>query len=524
MKMNKPTQMIHNINFKLTKQTIFPVVLCIALILFLLTKGYISRERTVSELKVGIQEDIGIGIVEEEFVSEEVLYSTHVYSNLNLEEAIDGVFNLNNSVYDLNNQTIYINKPISFIGPGKIKNGHLIVHDTQDISFHQLETENVDITFSNASNIAIEDVKFQNIYGDILGFVVISQNVKDLLIRRNSFTNIQYKTSATTYGCGIKVLAYDTTLSNIEISENTFDQIYGPSAIWIGGNNAVIDKMIIDNNTIHDTESFGIEFFQYDGKINVTNTYVQNNDIYNIGSIRKTVSGKGCGGIYSNLENVEIYVLNNTIKRVREVGIEGYYTAIENNYIEDTGYDQINHPIEDNAGIYTSSPMVKGNTIINPGLNGGIHKFSNDVLSDMIIKNNVIKNVFDYWESNKTYHKGDVVVSGEKWYSCTQGGISGEVYLTGTLERIMDGTCVWSYKKPLADSAIQLNAVGGLERIEISNNYVLDIKYFNWLSGFIDEIHITNNKHEVDNFKLEDIEFLTGYGNRRITNGKIQLK
>lgn len=434
------------------------------------------------------------------------------------------IVDLGNREYDLSGATVYIKGPITLKGPAKIINGQISIQDTKDVQIDSIETDNVYVTLQNSSNVHIKNSVFQNINDDILGFIVIREKAMDLFIEDNKFSNIVYATSATTYGCGLKFLAIDTDYKNINIINNTFKEIYGPASIWIGGHNTNISELNIEGNKISDTESFGIELYQYDGRLNFQDTYIKSNIISNIGSVRETSNGAGCGGIYNNLNEGHIFVQMNQIKNVLEVGIEGYYESIENNRIEDTGADQANHPIKDSAGIYSSSPKIAGNTVINPGYYGGIHNYTSGVLSGMVISGNIIKNVFDYWQPRHSYEKGDLIVAGDNWYVCTQKGVSGDEPMFDTLTKIDDGTCLWSYKKPLSEAGIHLNAEGGLENITICNNTVTDMKYFNSLSGFINHINIFNNTYTSERLSIENMEFLYGYGNRTIADGIIETE
>ncbi len=511
--------------FKVLRGWTIRVLLFLSCITVLLLFLVLNRSQNIESIIIPalIEEDTNNEVLQEPTI--EVRNKVVVERDVGvftLEAVNEGVLYLADKEYDLEDKTIRINKPIVISGPGKLVNGHIIIHDTSRVVLEQLETENVDITIANTTDVTIKNMTFNNIYQDILGFIVVGSKVSHLKIQNNTFSNIQYVSSQSTYGCGIKIMAHDTQLSTIEISENTFSKIHGPAAIWAGGDHATIDNLLISNNEIHDTESFGIEFFQVAEDFMIKNSSVKYNNIYDIGAIRNKGNGAGCGGIYSNLKGADIKVIGNTIRRVCEAGIEGYYTSIEENTIEDTGCDQLNYPIDDSAGIYTSSPLVSGNTIINPGYYGGIHFFTEGILTDMVIKDNVIKNMFEYWEEKKNYSIGDLVVSKEKWYVCTKEGISGNKPLADTVGGLKDGTCQWDYKKPLSDSAIRLNAIKGLERLEIRDNYVLDIKQFNALSGFVDHIAIYDNIHASNKLSKKSMVYLTGYGNRAIENENIE--
>ena len=436
-----------------------------------------------------------------------------------------GVLELDNKIYDLHNTTTNIDKPIKIVGEGKIINGCIMIKNTSDVIIRDVETESLFIKISSSANITIENCKFNELISDVQGFISFEGSCNDIKLLNNIFKNVSYISSSSTYGCGIKIEINNdnsvTTMDNITISNNYFSNIHGPAAIWIGGYNVTYNDLVIDSNEIKDTESFGIEFYHVDnkikGKLKFNNCFVTNNNICDIGSVRERNKGAGCGGIYNNITESGIYVINNEVKRVREVGIEGFYSLVQGNYIEDTGCDQLNHPIKDSAGIYDGGDNIIDNTIINPGCYGGIHYYSANIIKNKIISGNKIANVYERWQPDTFYNVGALVVSKDNWYVCVMEGTSGNKEINGEGENIVDGTCIWNYKKPLAKIGVNLNGVLGISNIEIVNNTANDFNIFASMSGFVSDIKIYDNLYTGKNLN-DYIKFLSGYGSRICKN------
>ncbi len=426
-----------------------------------------------------------------------------------------GVINLKGGNYHLGNRSITISQPIKILGPGKLINGRLMIKKTSGFAFDKIETENFSLMIKDSSKIQIKDSSFTKIKADLEGFIYLEGAASEINISKNTFSHIEYLTSSSTYGAGIKINVVNANVNNLNISHNNFEYIHGPAAIWIGGSNCKMADVTIASNVIQNTESFGIELFRYNGVINFKNTHIYSNKLYNIGSARKVNYGNGASAIYNNLFDGDLYVNDNEIKKVLEVGIEGYYTKVENNYIEDTGADQLNRPIMDSAGIYTIGPIVRGNTIVNPGYYGGIHKFDSGIISGKEITNNIIKNVFQYWKPNTHYQVNDLVVINSAWYRCIKSGTSAVVAPSGKLGNIQDGSLLWDYKKPLAQQAINLNAEKGIEKLVITDNLVVNVPTLMALSSLNHTVLIKNNHHDISGLmKGEAIIYLGGYGNR----------
>lgn len=428
-----------------------------------------------------------------------------------------GILELSEGIYNLGSKIIKITAPITITGPGKLMNGKLYVTGVNYFEFSVVDTEKFSLIIEKSSNVKIEDSVFKNVTEDVNGFIGVSSTCSNIYISGNEFSDIKYVTLRTAFGCGVKVTAAGAKIDGLRIQNNKFKNIYGPAAIWLGGTNSTYKNIYIESNDIKNTESFGIELFQYNGQLNFSDTYIRDNRLFNIGAIRELSFGNGAGGIYNNLNSGSIYVVGNDIRHVVEVGIEGYYSKVEKNYIEDTGMDQLKHPIKDSAAIYTTGPYVVGNTIVNPGFYGGIHQYSEGVISNKQINDNVIINDFNYWQPNTEYEINDLVVANGNWYRCIKAGTSDTIAPKGTDANIKDGSTMWDYKKPLSQHGIHLNGVKGIEKISILSNSIENFQYALNLSGFNKDILIKDNNYNPGLIK-HNYQFLTGYGSRKGEN------
>lgn len=415
-----------------------------------------------------------------------------------------------------------ITSDMTISGPRIIQNEVIIIEGVKNVLIENVTFVNSRIIIEEASEVVIRGSSFSDIKADVLGFIEVGDNVSNLTIENNSFQEITYITSSSTYGSAIKMTLIETEAKNIQILNNTFRNIGGPAAIWIGGHDALVSDCLIEGNDIRDTENFGIEFYEYDGVLSVENVRILNNTIEDIGSIRERNIGNGASAIYNNLEGGDIYASHNTIRRVLEVGIEGYYTEVTYNYIEDTGADQLNHPIDDSAAIYMAGPYVAYNTIVNPGAYGGIHKFSNEDFTGHIIAFNTISHLFEPWQAETAYALGDSIVANDKWYICMQAGTTSTRRPGSERAAIEDGSVVWQYKKPFAEAGININARGGISDVVIANNVVLDMKSFASLSDLNGGVYIEDNAFMSDRLSINKNNFITGYGNRNQATGVIQ--
>ena len=510
------------------------VILAISFVSVLITSLVVMAQMNI---KSSEQEDFFVFDQEhstylEEIIDEEFLFdediplgmgnTVDIWSYLGLVEE-DGVIQLNGGTYDLEGRSIKLSKPIKIIGPGNLENGSIIIENVTGIELDSIVTENFVVFIQNANDIYIHNVEFQNVQEDVLGFITLYDDVSEIVIEECSFDEIEYLTSSSTYGCGIKMVITDGEARDIAIISNEFTNIHGPAAIWLGGHDGLIDNLLIDSNEIQYTESFGVEIYQYDGQLTFVESMISNNQISDVGAIRVRNTGAGAGGIYTNLTSGDIEARDNEVRRVLEVGIEGYYSVVDGNYIEDTGADQLNHPIADSAGIYMYGPVVTNNIIVNPGEYGGIHRFTSGSFDNRVISGNTIINSLEYWESDTLYETGDIIVNNDLWYVCVQGGESGSTGPNGKRTSITDGTVIWDYKKPLANAAIRINAIDGMSDVEIAGNVVMDMSYFTALSGFGERVYIEDNDYLRNRMNLKAMKFLTGYGNRRLTVGNIQL-
>ncbi|MDP4092219.1 MAG: hypothetical protein Q8920_02565 [Bacillota bacterium] len=424
---------------------------------------------------------------------------------------------ISNGSFNLNNNTINITKSLKISGSGILNNAKLYITGTSNVEINGLTTNNVYLSISNSSNIKVLNNKFTNITKDIGGCISLNAGCTDIHIIGNSISNINYITSASVYGCGVK-LETSGAVGTVEIDSNNFSNIHGPAAIWIGGGTGLsIDDIKITNNIIQNTENFGIEFFGNNNVI-IRAGLIEKNKVWDIGSQRAPGTGVGCGGIYTCgtfASNVD--VIGNDVRRVCEVGIEGRWHSVKDNYIEDTGKDQLNYPIGDSAGIYCGGQYVENNIIVNPGANGGIYCYSGDKISNFNYTGNIIRNDYTQWVAATSYSAGDLIVANHKWYICIQAGTSGVSSPNGTGAGISDGSCIWNYKKPFGDNGISLNGVMGLEDITIKDNHGINTPILLLASAFNRNITIVGNTQQCNNY-TPVLAYLGGYGSKVCEN------
>lgn len=414
--------------------------------------------------------------------------------------------------------TITVNTSCTLKGYGILSNGIISV-STNDVEIRGLKTTGVVLGIGAISRLKIIGNKFKDkTSGDVYGYIYSTNSFDDVVIQNNDFDNIAYGSSSTTYGCGMKFELGTKTVSNLKISNNRFSNIYGPAAIWFGGGDngltTILNKVIIQNNQINDTYSFGIELYKIgSGTLKFNDSIIKHNEIFDTGKLRPNgTAGNGSGGIYSNLglSNCDIRITKNTIKRITEIGIEGSYKCVDNNYIEDTGCDQLNRVITDSAGIYGNSRNVLNNTIINPGNHGGIYYYTSGVCSNMVIKGNVTRHDFNFWTAGTTYVAGDLVVANNNWYICTTGGVAGATKPVGITASISDDTCIWDYKKPFSNYGIYINATGGNENIVCSENTAVEFSSPYAFSKWNTAVVFRNNGYV--NNKIDRLTYLNGSG------------
>ncbi|PKM93723.1 MAG: hypothetical protein CVU84_14165 [Firmicutes bacterium HGW-Firmicutes-1] len=424
--------------------------------------------------------------------------------------------------FNLNGSTLIINKPMTIIGGGKLKNGKILISNTSHIKMSGINTEAFYLEINNSSDVKIIGCTFYNLTKDVTGFITMNTSCSDIDIYDNKFSDIKYVTSYTTYGCAIKIEITSKTISDLRIKRNEMYNIHGPAAIWMGGSGtSEFNRITIQGNKIHHTGSFAIEFFQL-SLISFKECIIDSNEIYDIGAIRTLSFGNGCGGIFVNSATaLDIIVTNNVLKRITECGIEGSFKLVANNYIEDTGCDQLHRPITDSSSIYDGGQNIINNVIVNPGQHGGVYYFSNGKIVDKNYCGNIIRNTFIAWKGNTTYVLEDLVVSDNRWYVCKQAGISANSMLKGTGANIVDGTCKWDYKKPFAKLGISLNAIGGIENIAFKDNVAFEIETCLSSSAWNKNITISGNVHQCN--MVSKYAYFGGYGGR-ICDGLIYEK
>ena len=373
-----------------------------------------------------------------------------------------------NGNVNLNGGTLRFAHGITLEGTGTLSNGYLRATGITGLTIRGLTFQGVQVGLSSTRNTTIEQCELVDWHPvgfteNIGGLITVNGNTSGLTLQNNTIRDVYYVTAQTgedpfgisdppsTYGCGIKIEASGSTLSNIRIIGNRISRTQGPGAIWIGGRGSTFTDLYLLNNHIFDTESNGIAFFWYEtgtsSRTMFTRTLVSGNTIENIGSLRqKGRNGHGGNGIYANVNTEGIQIVGNTIDTVLEMGIAGWYGLVQDNTIRNTGADQLHHPTEGSAGIYGGGSFVIGNTIINPGRDGGLYYASDSLPGPTLYRNNVIRNASSAWKPSTTYAFGTRVYSGTNWYVCVKGGTSSTTGPSGTTGSITDGSCTWDWQ------------------------------------------------------------------------------
>lgn len=416
---------------------------------------------------------------------------------------------------DLMGNTLRFSRGVMLEGSGTLSNGYIRASGISGLTLRGLTLKGVQVGLTGTRNATIDSCTLIDWYptafsGNIGGLIAVDGNTSGLTIVGNTIRDVHYVTAktgennygvtdpASTYGCAIKIETSGSTLQNIRIDNNDISRTQGPGAIWIGGGQNTFTDVFLTGNRIYDTENFGIEFYWYEtgttsGKM-FSNTLVSGNTIERVGGIRQSGrEGRGCGGIYANGNGEGIQIVGNIIDTVLEVGIEGWYGLVQDNTVKNSGADQLNYPIGDSAGIYGGGLFVIGNTIINPGRDGGLY-YAHDLLpGTCVYRGNTIRNTASAWKSNMEYNVGTKVYAGNNWYTCTKGGVSGSTAPSGTSRGITDGSCTWNWQKPLAQKGIDLNMYSGLKDVTFENNNVENMAVAFSSSGFLRNITLRNN-------------------------------
>ena len=448
------------------------------------------------------------------------------------ETTTGGILTLNEDV-NLNGGTLRFTRGISFEGTGTLSNGYVRATGITGLTIRGLTLQGVQIGLSTTKNAIIEQCELVDwrpvgFAGNIGGLITVNGNTSGLTIQDNTIRDVYYVTTragadafdasdpAKTYGSGIKIETSGNTMSNIQIIGNRISRTQGPGAIWIGGGQSTVTDLYILNNHIFDTESNGIAFFWYETGTSsgtmFSSTLVSGNTIENIGGARQEGrEGRGGSGIYANGNGEGLQIVGNTIDTVLEVGIAGWYGLVQDNTIRNTGADQLHHPTEGSAGIYGGGPFVIGNTIINPGRDGGLYYASDSLPGPTLYRNNVIRNASSAWKPSTTYAFGTRVYSDANWYVCVKGGTSSTTGPSGTTSGITDGSCTWDWEKPLALRGIDLNVFSGLQHVSFEGNTVENMATAFASSGFLRGVTMKDNRFIGS---ASTSNFFGGYGQR----------
>jgi len=296
--------------------------------------------------------------------------------NFSNTDEIKNTKSFNTAINNLSNDTLVIGK--------ENVNGSTVV-DLKGDSVKLNGLENVqfeNITFKNAKYFKVSDsknVNFVNVkFEDFIQNGIYISTSSDISIIDSSFDNIgSTEIDPTWQGNG--VYARDTV--RLQMTNNEISRTYGHGGIFLLNSK----DFIINSNKIHDTFYRGI--IMYDG---VFTGQIENNDIYDIGSINTTDSGVGANGIFGTGDNLYgVSVINNRIKNVLENGIEGKFGLVEGNLVDGTGIDLENHSTPSGEGIYANG-LVYRNNIVKNTKKAGIKVYSSTTIKNTIIEDNQI--------------------------------------------------------------------------------------------------------------------------------------
>lgn len=255
----------------------------------------------------------------------------------------------------------------------------IIVSNLQNVEFKNITFKNfTTFKLTNPVNITFTRCTFSDFttYGVFLDNL---SNVEFVKCKIDKIGNSSVNPSS--QGCGIYAGGDTLIIHDCEIS-NT----YGNGAIFIYG----ATNIYIKHNKIHDTFFRGVDFYS-----GTSSGLVDDNDIWNCGSINTTASGITCNGIYSSGDTYGVTVSNNRITNMLENGIEGVFKYIDNNTIESTGIDPTGHPTPSTEGIYPipssdGEIFVRNNKIRNSA-GSGIKYYATTTIANMNIINNIIE-------------------------------------------------------------------------------------------------------------------------------------
>lgn len=310
---------------------------------------------------------------------------TNVTTNDNLKSALQSGTNLLldsgtysiSSISKMSNNITVEGKIDTIIQGDSI--GSFSISGLHDVEFKNITFTNLnEMYFSNSKNLKFTNCKFYNFIEN--GLVLDTfDNVEfsNCIISKIGSTDV----NVTWQGMGM----YLVNGTNLKVHDTEIYNTYGHAAIFLTNNKT----FEIKNNKLHDTFYRGIELYQ-DGNSGTIN----NNNIYNMGSINTTNSGVGCNGIFADGNSSGVDITSNTISNVIENGIEGTFKSVKYNTVIGTGVDMLNHPTPSGEGIYGSTGQYVGNIIKN-SYGAGIKVYSESKVSNLTITQNLIYNCLD---------------------------------------------------------------------------------------------------------------------------------
>lgn len=277
----------------------------------------------------------------------------------------------------------------------------------------------------------------------------------------------------------------DTTYQGIGIRINYVDDVFIKDSIFeeCGGTGAVVIKyascLYIYRNKFYKNDYRGIALSnQTSGTTNYdlkTAGIISENIIQECGTYASHETGVGCNGIYGNYGDFNgVNVIHNKIKNVCENGIEGTFGIVEDNDIDGTGVDQVNHPTPSASGINLYGKVYRNNIVKNSYLAAYLvsdnQKLDGTGITDLIVDGNISENSDTSGSSGGAMY---VLVPS------TTGDYNGVKILNNTLD------------KPLVIN----RSAGAYTNLTLGNNYVPGGEFYsgtyNVIANMLDKGELT---------------------------------
>lgn len=232
-------------------------------------------------------------------------------------------------------------------------------------------------------NITLEQVSIKDT--DYYGVQI--SNIGTLNLAKCNFSNIGKHTGIDITYQGIGVRA--NYVKKLFAHDNYFTQCHGTGAIVIRHAN----YLHVYYNNFYKNDYRGIALSNDDDTDLKTIGIIESNIIKECGTYASHTTGVGCNGIYGNDGDFNsVDVIHNKISNVCENGIEGTFGIVEDNDVDGTGVDMVNHPTISASGINMFGKVYRRNRVKNSYLSPYyVHRVGTEV-SDLTVEDNVAEN------------------------------------------------------------------------------------------------------------------------------------